>query len=90
MSSFDPDSLAIRTGHFIDGRLIDVAGEDVEVLRPSRRASSRWCRGWVSRYGRSNDFILPTGGYKQSGIGKDLGRDAYLASCKSKTALIGF
>jgi aldehyde dehydrogenase (NAD+) len=45
---------------------------------------------WVNRYGRSDDFILPTGGYKQSGIGKDLGRDAYLGSCKSKTALIAF
>jgi len=45
---------------------------------------------WVNRYGRSDDFILPTGGYKQSGVGKDLGREAYLASCKSKTALIQF
>ena len=45
---------------------------------------------WVNRYGRSNDFILPTGGYKQSGIGKDLGREAYLANLKSKTALIEF
>ncbi|WP_066552099.1 aldehyde dehydrogenase family protein [Croceicoccus bisphenolivorans] len=44
---------------------------------------------WVNRYGRSDDFILPTGGYKQSGIGKDLGREAYMANCKSKTALIG-
>ena len=45
---------------------------------------------WVNRYGRSNDFILPTGGYKQSGIGKDLGREAYEANLKSKTALIEF
>lgn len=43
---------------------------------------------WVNRYGRSNDFILPTGGYKQSGIGKDLGRQAYEANLKIKTALI--
>lgn len=43
---------------------------------------------WVNRYGRSDDFILPTGGFKQSGVGKDLGRDAYLGSCKVKTALI--
>ncbi len=43
---------------------------------------------WVNRYGRSDDFILPTGGFKQSGVGKDLGRDAYLAACKVKTALI--
>ena len=43
---------------------------------------------WVNRYGRSDDFILPTGGFRQSGVGKDLGREAYLASCKVKTALI--
>ena len=45
---------------------------------------------WVNRYGRSDDHMLPTGGYKQSGVGKDLGREAYLASCRSKTALIAF
>jgi len=45
---------------------------------------------WVNRYGRSNDFILPTGGYKQSGIGKDLGKEAYMANLKTKTALIEF
>lgn len=45
---------------------------------------------WVNRYGRSNDFILPTGGYKQSGIGKDLGREAYMANLKTKVALIEF
>ena len=44
---------------------------------------------WVNRYGRSRDHILPTGGYKQSGIGKDLGREAYLANRKSKSVLIG-
>jgi len=43
---------------------------------------------WVNRYGRSRDHILPTGGYKQSGLGKDLGREAYLANRKSKTVLI--
>lgn len=43
---------------------------------------------WVNRYGRSNDFMLPTGGFKQSGIGKDLGREAYMANLKTKAALI--
>jgi aldehyde dehydrogenase (NAD+) len=43
---------------------------------------------WVNRYGRSRDHILPTGGYRQSGIGKDLGREAYLANRKSKSVLI--
>ncbi len=43
---------------------------------------------WVNRYGRSRDHILPTGGYKSSGIGKDLGREAYLANRKTKSVLI--
>jgi aldehyde dehydrogenase (NAD+) len=45
---------------------------------------------WINRYGRSHDFILPTGGYKRSGIGKDLGRQAFEANLKFKTALIEF
>jgi aldehyde dehydrogenase (NAD+) len=44
---------------------------------------------WVNRYSRSRDHILPTGGYKRSGLGKDLGREAYLANRKSKSVLIG-
>ncbi len=43
---------------------------------------------WVNRFGRSRDHILPTGGYKRSGIGKDLGREAYHANRKSKSVLI--
>ncbi|MBT0961596.1 aldehyde dehydrogenase family protein [Denitromonas iodatirespirans] len=45
---------------------------------------------WVNRYGRSWDFALPTGGYKRSGIGKDLGRAAYEANLRTKTVLIDF
>lgn len=43
---------------------------------------------WVNRYGRSRDHVLPTGGYKSSGIGKDLGREAYHANRRSKSVLI--
>lgn len=43
---------------------------------------------WINRYGRSRDHILPTGGYKSSGIGKDLGRAAYTANRKSKSVLM--
>lgn len=43
---------------------------------------------WVNRYGRSNDFMMPTGGYKQSGIGKDLGRQAFEANLRTKSVLI--
>ncbi len=43
---------------------------------------------WVNRYGRSWDFALPTGGFKHSGIGKDLGRQAYEANRRVKSVLI--
>ena len=45
---------------------------------------------WVNRYGRTADYILPTGGYKQSGIGKDLGRQSYESYLRYKAALIAF
>lgn len=45
---------------------------------------------WVNRYGRSGDFILPTGGFKSSGIGRDLGRQAFEANQHIKTALVDF
>jgi aldehyde dehydrogenase (NAD+) len=56
-------------------------------LRVTRRLQAGTI--WVNRYGRSRDHILPTGGYKRSGIGKDLGREAYLANRQSKSVLIG-
>lgn len=43
---------------------------------------------WVNRYGRSNDYILPTGGYKRSGVGRDLGRAAFEACLQHKSVLI--
>ncbi|OZI21344.1 aldehyde dehydrogenase [Bordetella genomosp. 9] len=43
---------------------------------------------WINRYTRTMDFILPTGGYKRSGIGKDLGRQAVEQNLRHKTVLI--
>jgi aldehyde dehydrogenase (NAD+) len=45
---------------------------------------------WINRYGRSDDFVIPTGGYHQSGIGKDLGRQAVEANLRVKSVLIDF
>lgn len=66
------------------------AGFYTRDLARALRATNRLQAGtvWVNRYGRSRDHILPTGGYKQSGLGKDLGREAYLANRKSKSVLI--
>jgi aldehyde dehydrogenase (NAD+) len=57
------------------------------AIRLSRRIQAGTV--WVNRYSRSRDHILPTGGYKRSGLGKDLGREAYLANRNSKSVLIG-
>jgi aldehyde dehydrogenase (NAD+) len=43
---------------------------------------------WVNRYGRTSDFVIPTGGYKRSGFGKDLGREAYEACLRVKSVLV--
>lgn len=45
---------------------------------------------WINRYGRSDDFVIPTGGYHQSGIGKDLGRQAVEANLRFKSVLMDF
>lgn len=57
------------------------------AIRLSRRIQAGTI--WVNRYSRSRDHILPTGGYKRSGLGKDLGLEAYVANRKSKSVLIG-
>ncbi|WP_338333564.1 aldehyde dehydrogenase family protein [Acetobacter sp. LMG 32666] len=43
---------------------------------------------WVNRYGRSSDFVIPTGGFGGSGIGKDLGRQAFEANLRLKSILM--
>ncbi|MEA1671996.1 aldehyde dehydrogenase family protein [Nitrospirillum sp. BR 11163] len=63
-------------------------GDVARALRATRTLEAGTV--WVNRYGRSDDFILPTGGYKRSGIGKDLGRQAYEANLRIKTALVEF
>jgi aldehyde dehydrogenase (NAD+) len=73
-----------------DSRYGLAAGVHTGDLNRAMRATRALEAGtvWVNRYGRSNDFMIPTGGFKQSGIGKDLGREAYVANLKSKAALI--
>ncbi len=84
----DEDEAAALADHPIYGLAAGLFTRDLSrAVRMSRRLQAGTV--WVNRYGRSRDHILPTGGYKQSGIGKDLGREAYLANRKSKSILIG-
>lgn len=59
-------------------------------LSHTRRVMQRIEAGtvWINRYGRSRDHILSTGGYRASGLGKGLGREAYRANRRSKSGLI--
>jgi NAD-dependent aldehyde dehydrogenases len=58
------------------------------ALRAARRIQAGTV--WVNRFGRTWDFILPTGGFKGSGLGKDLGRQAFEANLRYKSVLVDF
>jgi len=68
------------------------AGVHTQSLSTAMRAMQTLNAGtvWVNRYGRSGDFIIPTGGFMGSGIGKDLGRQAFQACQRQKSVLIDF
>ena len=83
----DEDEAMVLADHPTYGLAAGLFTRDLSrAIRLTRRLQAGTV--WVNRYGRSRDHILPTGGTKQSGIGKDLGRDAYLANRKSKSVLI--
>jgi len=76
-------------GHPTYGLCAGVHTRDIgQAMRAMRRIAAGTV--WINRYGRSGDMIIPTGGFKQSGIGKDLGRQALEASMRHKSVLIDF
>ncbi|MEY9324347.1 aldehyde dehydrogenase family protein [Sinorhizobium fredii] len=88
LQTFDDEEEALALAdHPTYGLAAGVFTRDLSrAVRVTRRLEAGTV--WVNRYGRSRDHILPTGGYKSSGIGKDLGREAYLANRRSKSVLI--
>jgi aldehyde dehydrogenase (NAD+) len=85
---FDDDEQALALGdHPSYGLAAGVHTADIS-------RALRFVRGleagtvWVNRYGRSDDYIIPTGGFKRSGMGKDLGRQAYESNLRFKSVLI--
>lgn len=68
------------------------AGVHTQNISRALRAVRRIQAGtvWVNRFGRTWDFILPTGGFKGSGLGKDLGRQAFEANLRYKSVLVDF
>ncbi|SPJ32533.1 aldehyde dehydrogenase family protein [Kushneria phyllosphaerae] len=88
VQAFDDEEEALALAeHEVYGLAAGVHTADIgRALRAVRRLSAGTV--WVNRYGRSNDYILPTGGYKRSGIGRDLGRAAFEANLHHKSVLI--
>ncbi|WP_213303202.1 aldehyde dehydrogenase family protein [Paraburkholderia sacchari] len=90
VQTFDDEEEGITlAGHPTYGLAAGVHTSDIgQAMRAMRRIAAGTI--WVNRYGRSGDMIIPTGGFKQSGIGKDLGRQALEASMRHKSVLIDF
>ena len=85
MRSFEPDRIQVPCGHFIGGRVLPAPEHRLRAMRGIAAGTV-----WINRYGRTNDFVIPTGGFHQSGIGKDLGRQAVEANLRQKSVLIDF
>ena len=88
VQTFDDDDEALSLGdHPAYGLAAGVHTADLNrALRCVRSLEAGTV--WVNRYGRSDDYVIPTGGYKRSGIGKDLGRQAYEANLRFKSVLL--
>lgn len=88
VQTFDDEEQALALAHHDDYGL--AAGVHTADLGRALRLVRRLEAGtvWVNRYGRTADFVIPTGGYKRSGIGKDLGRQAYESNLRFKSVLI--
>ncbi|HEY0212439.1 MAG TPA: aldehyde dehydrogenase family protein [Paenirhodobacter sp.] len=83
----DEDQAATLASHPLYGLAVGIYTRDLSrSLRLARQMQAGTV--WINRYGRSWDHILPTGGFKGSGIGKDLGRAAYHANRRQKSVLI--
>jgi aldehyde dehydrogenase (NAD+) len=90
VQAFDSDDEALALGDHPSYGL--AAGVHTANLNRALRFAHQLEAGtvWVNRYGRTDDFVIPTGGFKRSGMGKDLGRQAYEANLRFKSVLIDF
>lgn len=85
----DEEEALMLADHPTYGFAAGVHTRDIgRALRSTRRIAAGTV--WINRFGRTWDFILPTGGFKGSGIGKDLGRQAFEANLRYKAVLVDF
>jgi aldehyde dehydrogenase (NAD+) len=83
----EPDEGAALASHPLYGLTSSVWTQDINrALNMARKIESGTV--WINDWGRRMDFTSPFGGYKQSGIGKDMGRPGYEKYLKSKSIWI--
>lgn len=87
---FDDEEEGIALAkHSVYGLAAGVHTMDIgKAMRATRRIAAGTV--WINRYGRTTDFIVPTGGFNGSGIGKDLGRQAFESNLRHKSVLLDF
>lgn len=84
----EEEGLALA-GHPVYGLAAGVHTRDInKALRAVRHIKAGTV--WINRYGRTADYVIPTGGYNGSGLGKDLGRQAFEANLRVKSVLVDF
>lgn len=87
---FDDEEEGIAlASHAVYGLAAGVHTMDIgQAMRATRGIAAGTV--WINRYGRTTDFIVPTGGFNGSGLGKDLGRQAFEANLRQKSVLLDF
>ncbi len=84
VQEFDDEAEGIALANHPDyGLTASIHTADVSrAFRTARRIESGTV--WINDWGRRTDFTAPFGGYKRSGIGKDMGRPGFEKYMKTK------
>lgn len=83
----DPQEGAELASHPLYGLTASVWTQDItRAVKMARQLESGTV--WINDWGRRMDFTSPFGGYKQSGIGKDMGRPGFEKYLKTKAIWI--
>lgn len=79
----DPDHGVALANHAEYGLTASVHTRDINRAFEAARAIESGTV-WINDWGRRTDFTAPFGGYKRSGLGKDMGRAGYEKYLKTK------
>lgn len=85
----DPDEGVALANHADYGLTASVHTRDINRAFEAARAIESGTV-WINDWGRRTDFTAPFGGYKRSGLGKDMGRAGFEKYLKTKAIWVEF